>query len=245
MAQITVPGIDNRIPTRFGVCERNGAYKIMGLHSGEFDVEVQAAGYSSSSKGFMVTLGEETENANITLVAQTTIAGVVKSHGNGRLENPRVMLLDASNQVVLQTVPDNGGNYILSPLSDGSHSVKASALGMKSQTIANLNAGDRADFTLSPLIGKDEAISYPNSSRGDRLTFLYWLEEDATVLIRVYNQSAELVWDWEGPGIGGRFNRHHWQVSGVAPGVYLYKVTARNNQGSVSSFKDGKLTVIK
>jgi carboxypeptidase family protein/type IX secretion system substrate protein len=246
LAQIIISVENNPTPVRFGLTDESGFYKIYGLHSATYQMEVQAAGYASNTREFTATLGEDIENVDLIIIAQTSIAGRVRTKSDRVPKEAVISLLDSSNgAVLLQTSPNSNGEYILSPLSGGPYSVKATALGMKASTLTDVYAGDRADFTLESLIGKEDAISYPNPARGANITFLYWVEESSTVLIRVYSQSGELVWDWEGPGAEQQYNRKEWNISGVAPGVYIFKITDRNQQNSISRFPTGRLTVIK
>jgi hypothetical protein len=236
----------NPTPARIAISDADGYYQVTGLHSGIYNIEAEAAGYNGTPGQINASLGGQTEGVDLILIAQTTIGGTVRRKGDKPVSEAIVQVPN-SGSAVLQTITNKKGEYILELPADGGwpFQVKASATGLKSQTISGLYPGDRADFILEPLIGKNEAISYPNPCRGENLSFLFWLESDATVLIRVYNQAGELVWDWEGPGIGQQYNRHTWQVSGVAPGVYLYIVTAREDGGNTHRFPAGKLTVIK
>ncbi|MEW6516981.1 MAG: carboxypeptidase regulatory-like domain-containing protein [candidate division FCPU426 bacterium] len=246
LAKVWVYTADNLLPYRYGFTDQAGKYTIRGLHSAPYSIGVECAGYSVGSGGFNATLGEETEQVNLVLVEQTSIAGrIIAKNGKPLYPSTASVLAMSSDQVLLQTTANPDGEFILSPITGGPYRVKAAATGMKAQVITGIYPGERADFTLEPLISRDEAISYPNPCRGKQIKFLYWLDEDATVLIRVYNQTAALVWDWEGQGQGQKYNQHEWDVSGVAPGVYLFKVTARDRQGSMKSFPAGKLTVIK
>lgn len=235
----------NPLPVRIGLTDGQGGFTIWGLHTGDFVVRAAKAGYSPSMTAAAVRMGEQTSDVRLALIPQTSIGGTVLDRNRRPLRDAVLQAVDSGNALVSQTTSDAGGNYALAPLAGGPYQVKATATGMKSQTLSGLVPGDRADFQLEPLIDHDQAISYPNPCRGNQITFLYWLEDDATVLVRVYNQAGALVWDWEGPGLGGRFNKQTWQVSGVAPGVYVFKITARDSNQHVRHFPAGKLTVIK
>jgi hypothetical protein len=236
---------DNPLPVRVAFANTGGYYTLKGLHTGTFIVRAQTPGYSTATASVATRIGNSTGQVDLILIPQTSIAGVVQSAQGNALKQAAVQALDAQGTLVLQTATDETGTYVLAPLTGGPFQIKAAAVGLKSSLQPAHYPGDRVDFSLEPLIGHDEAISYPNPCRGDALSFLFWLDEDATALIRVYNQSGELIWDWEGQGIGRQYNKHVWQVSGVAPGVYIFKITARFNNGTTRSFAAGKLTVIK
>lgn len=246
LAKVRVYESNHPAPARVAVSGPGGDYQVQGLYSGPFTVQVEADGYSPALAQAGVTLGSQSQGVNVSIVAQTSIAGSVQDQQNRKpLAQALVQAWDGAGNLIQQTATNAAGQYILPALTGGPFQVKAGAAGLKSQTQTGLYPGSRADFFLEPLIGKDEAISYPNPCRHNSLTFLYWLENNATVLIRVYNQAGELVWDWEGPGQAQQFNKHVWQVQGVAPGVYIYKITARRADNGVQSFPAGRLTVIK
>ncbi len=245
LCMVQVYQADNPLPVRVALTNSVGVYTIKGLHSGMFTVRAQTAGYSTVSVSAAARLGSGTERVDLVLIPQTSIAGNVQNIKGAPLNQALVQALDASGSVVLQTTTDAQGAYALSSLSGGPFQIKATATGLKSQVQDARYPGDRADFKLEPLIGHDEAVSYPNPCRGAQVSFLYWLDEPSMVLIRVYNQAGELVWDQEERGVGNSYNKQLWQVSGVAPGVYIFRVSARGDQGSQKVFPTGKLTIIK
>jgi hypothetical protein len=235
---------DNPLPARIALTDAQGTFRLLGLHSGTFKVQAQAPGYGTTVITAQARLGNTTEHVDLVLVRQTSIAGAVISASGLPLGQAVVQAWDAAGTLVCQAATDVNGAYALAPLSGGPYQVKAAATGMKSAAQSGHYAGDRADFTLAPLIGHDEAVSYPNPCRGRTITFLFWLDNEATALVRVYNQAGELVWDQERSFSGG-YQKQIWAVDGVAPGVYLFRVTARTRDGSVKSFPTGKLTIIK
>jgi protocatechuate 3,4-dioxygenase beta subunit len=247
LALVQVYQEDNPLPARIALTDASGQYRIMGLQTGSYYLQAQATGYTFNRiRVDGIALGANTVQTNLVMVAQTTIGGTVTDKNQRKIKEAVVQALDpASGTVVVQTSADDQGAFVLQSLSGGPFTVKAVAPGLKSETHTGLNAGDRTDFVLEPLINKDEVISYPNPCRGSSLTFLFWAEKTGTALIRVYNQTGELVWDWEGAVSGPKFNRRGWQVSGVAPGVYLYKIKTRYEDGSEVNSTVGKLTVLK
>ncbi len=246
LAFVALAQTNNPLPLHYTMTDQNGNYTVSGLNSGFYTILASDEDYALGTAKTFATLGGSTYNQNVVLVQKSTIAGHVKSKGNRVVAHAQIKLFShGSSQLLQQVSADQNGDFILSGLVSGSYDVKASATGLKRQTLADVSPGARADFTLEALISQNEAISYPNPCRQDQLSFLYWLDQDSTVLIRVYNQSGRLVWDWEGSGQGNTYNSRVWQVSGVAPGVYLYVITARDQNNNVQRFPAGRLTVIK
>ncbi|NTV51693.1 MAG: hypothetical protein HGA76_01580 [Candidatus Firestonebacteria bacterium] len=236
---------DNPLPARVALTHPDGFYALPGLHSGTFTVSAQTPGYTTGGTTASARIGNTTDNVNLVLVPQTSIAGVVKSADHQPLSQAVIQAWNASGNLQMQVSTDSQGAYVLSPLTPGLYEIKASATGMKSGIQSGHYPGERADFVLESLIGHDEAVSYPNPCRGRTITFLAWLDQDATVRIRVYNQAGELVWDQQREGRGGAYHKQTWNVDGVAPGVYLHRITVRSQDGGMHGFPVGKLTVIK
>jgi protocatechuate 3,4-dioxygenase beta subunit len=245
LAMVSVYESESPAPARIALTDNQGHYTVDGLHTGTYQVQVTKPGFATLLQTVNAVLGNDVSGFRSVVVAQTDISGNVRGRGGQGVEGAVVQALDASGSAVLQTATQAGGDYVLSPLSGGPFQVKAAGTGLKGMTQSGIYPGGRADFVLEPLIGKDEVVSYPNPCRGHALTFLYWAESDAKVLIRVYNQAGELAWDWEGEAAGPKFNRKVWDVSGVAPGVYLFKAKVRYQDGAETQYTTGKLTLIK
>jgi hypothetical protein len=82
---------------------------------------------------------------------------------------------------------------------------------------------------LEPLNVDDEffvaerAFVYPNPA-SDQAVVRYWLGDDASVRIRIFDVAGNLVADADGPGDGGSYNEWTWNCYNAASGVYFAHV---------------------
>jgi M6 family metalloprotease-like protein len=82
---------------------------------------------------------------------------------------------------------------------------------------------------LAPVSVDDEffvaerAFVYPNPA-SDHAIVRYWLGDDATVHIRIFDVAGNLVADEDGPGKGGLYNEWTWNCAQAASGVYFAHV---------------------
>jgi uncharacterized repeat protein (TIGR01451 family) len=79
--------------------------------------------------------------------------------------------------------------------------------------------------TATPeLIGKHEAVVYPNPVSGGNAIFMYYCDSSGEVGIRIYNSGGRLAGECRQNAQGGVLNRLAWNVSELPPGVYVFEV---------------------
>ena len=66
----------------------------------------------------------------------------------------------------------------------------------------------------------ERAFVYPNPA-SDQAIVRYWLGDDASVRIRIFDIAGNLVIDADGPGTGGLYNEWTWNCNTAASGVYF------------------------
>jgi hypothetical protein len=54
----------------------------------------------------------------------------------------------------------------------------------------------------------------------------YFVRENASVRVKVFDLAGDLVAEFPGPGIGGVDNEVAWEVSGVQSGIYFARIEA-------------------
>ncbi|MCP4229165.1 MAG: T9SS type A sorting domain-containing protein, partial [bacterium] len=95
------------------------------------------------------------------------------------------------------------------------------------------------------LLPEDHIHAIPNPITTNVCTIHYALAADATVTAGVYDIKGRLVWSESEEGIGLKPNQFiDWDTSGVAPGVYLYRVNAETPGGDSDTVVK-KLAVLK
>lgn len=72
------------------------------------------------------------------------------------------------------------------------------------------------------------AYNWPNPVYDGKTFIRYFVNENATVQIKVYDLSGELVEEFRGPGIGGFDNEVEWNVSKVQSGIYFGRIEAES-----------------
>lgn len=73
---------------------------------------------------------------------------------------------------------------------------------------------------------KDRAYNWPNPVTDGKTFIRYFVNENATVKIRIFDLAGDLVTEMSAPGIGGVDNEVEWNVGGVQSGVYLARIEA-------------------
>ena len=60
----------------------------------------------------------------------------------------------------------------------------------------------------------------------------YFIRDNASVSIKVFDTAGDLVTSFAGPGVGGVDNEVVWDVSGIESGIYLARIEAKGPGGS-------------
>ncbi len=106
------------------------------------------------------------------------------------------------------------------------------------------------DADLSPISPDDiffsveRAYVYPNPA-SDEAVVRYWLGEEATVSIKIYDIAGSLVTEAQGPGAGGVYNEWTWSCADAASGVYYARVEVTALYGGKSENIFCKLAVVQ
>ncbi len=163
------------------------------------------------------------------------LPGFPLSTGGTLSGTPAVVQMDADNQMELVAVTTNGTVYAwqLETAQDDPSLV----------WLQESNNAGRNLFLTTPLTYKTltnalmpakRVFNYPNPNTGATTKIHYYLNEAATVTIRIFDVSGMPVATFNGPGIGGADNEISWDVSDVASGIYLCRVEARSAKRSAN-----------
>lgn len=78
----------------------------------------------------------------------------------------------------------------------------------------------------SAFFPKDRAYNWPNPVYDGKTFIRYFIQDNATVKIKIFDLAGDLVTEFAGPGVGGVDNEVQWNVAGVQSGVYLARIEA-------------------
>lgn len=95
----------------------------------------------------------------------------------------------------------------------------------------------------SPPLLLTSVYNYPNPVYGSSTALRYFLSEDATVKINIFDVVGEIVGEYEGHTTPNEYNEIILDLSRLASGVYVYKVEARNS--ARSEVVTGKLAIVR
>ncbi|MBX2991844.1 MAG: T9SS type A sorting domain-containing protein [Bacteroidetes bacterium] len=95
----------------------------------------------------------------------------------------------------------------------------------------------------SSFFPKERAYNWPNPVYDGRTFIRYFVSENATVKIRIFDLAGDLVTEFNGPGIAGVDNEVEWNVRDVQSGVYLARIEASGSGKSETAIV--KVAVVK
>jgi hypothetical protein len=79
---------------------------------------------------------------------------------------------------------------------------------------------------------KDRAYNWPNPVYDGKTHIRYFVRDNATVRISVYDLAGDLVTEFPGPGVGGLDNEVVWNVANIQSGIYFARIEASGAGGS-------------
>jgi len=85
------------------------------------------------------------------------------------------------------------------------------------------------------LMPEKSVYNYPNPAK-DETTIRYFLSRDASVDIKIYDLSGDLVAETNQMGRSNTENEYKWDCSKYASGVYLCRVEAKSSEGKKVAF---------
>ncbi len=91
-----------------------------------------------------------------------------------------------------------------------------------------LSLGPRRD----EFFPESRAYNWPNPVYGMTTQIRYYVREDASVTIRIFDLAGDRVAEFSQDGVGGVDNEFVWDVSGVQSGIYFAHIQAQGAQGT-------------
>lgn len=157
------------------------------------------------------------------------------STGGSLSISPLVMQLDLDEELELMAVTDSGNVYawqLQAPYnSENNIWLQANYDATNHVLINTFMEYQRISNALMPA---KKVFNYPNPNEGDITKIRYYLNETATVKIKIFDAAGDMVDEFAGPGFGQTDNEIPWNVSDVASGVYLCQVEAKSQSKTES-----------
>ena len=97
--------------------------------------------------------------------------------------------------------------------------------------------------TVSSFFPPDRTYNWPNPVYSGQTFFRYFVKDNATVNIKIFDMAGDLVTTLTGQGTGGIDNEIPWDVSHVQSGIYFARIEA--SSGGTSGVKIVKVAVVK
>lgn len=158
-----------------------------------------------------------------------TITEYQLSTGGSLSVNPMVVQLDADEELELVAVTDNGNVYAwqLAAPYNAENNIWLQANYNSGNHVLLTNYSEYQKIT-NALMPAKKVYNYPNPNQDNFTNIRYYLNEPASVKIRILDAAGVLVDEFSGPGFGQTANEIPWDVSNIASGVYICQVEAKS-----------------
>jgi hypothetical protein len=203
-----------------GDVDGDGRVDVVGVTQGGLVLAYDRAG--KAVRGFPLVAGRGTQSAAI-FTAADSIFLAVASEGDGSVS---AWFTGKGNGAA------QAANY---PWPQFQHDAQHSGI---DQTV--LSGGVPLSSEFFPAT---RAYNWPNPVYDGRTFIRYYVKENATVRVRIYDLAGDLTADLAGTGQGGVDNEIVWDVSGVQSGIYFARIEASG--ASTSGAATVKIAVVK
>ncbi|MGD9487711.1 MAG: T9SS type A sorting domain-containing protein [Calditrichaceae bacterium] len=150
-------------------------------------------------------------------------------------DSPVVLQLDGDEQLELAVRNLEGSLYVWQlPVTEAEADIKWGQANLNEYANVLLSEGLIYKPISSKLMPANRVYNYPNPNEGGFTKIRYYLNEPATVKIRIFDTAGMAVASFEGPGYAGADNEVVWNVSGIASGIYLCQIDAKADGKSES-----------
>jgi hypothetical protein len=96
---------------------------------------------------------------------------------------------------------------------------------------------------VSAYFPPDRVYNWPNPVYSGKTFFRYFVSQNSSVNIKIFDMAGDLVTTLTGQGTGGVDNEISWDVSHIQSGIYFARVEA--SSGGSSGVKIVKVAVVK
>lgn len=222
------------------------AYNITGASADYFPVTIGTANTNSSIQGYYDTVNKE-----YYLVVNTELGLQILAARTGRiLSGYPVSFSNSTSKTYLQTFQnklsitafDSTGVFSIWQLSDVSHPIVLSGLG----NIGNTNGSVFVSPVKSDIgfLTAEKTYNYPNPVKTGKTFIRYDVQENAKVVVKIFDLSGDYVAELSANGTGGIDNEIAWDITSVQSGIYLAHIEATTDSGKKAN-RVIKIAVVK
>jgi Secretion system C-terminal sorting domain len=175
--------------------------------------------------GFPISSGTQSASVPVLISEDLSSSGQIGSY------KPYLILLDKSNRLYVWNLsPVQGNTYWSAEFKDGTNSSFADAPAVTNKV---------SDFFPS-----ERAYNWPNPVYGGDTKIRYYVGENSSVQIKIFDLAGGLVADINTRATGGFDNETTWNVAKIQSGVYYAHLQINGDSGK-SAQKIIKIAVIK
>ncbi|MCE5300953.1 MAG: carboxypeptidase regulatory-like domain-containing protein [Spirochaetia bacterium] len=170
-------------------------------------------------------IGKTASHFRIKIKTRVTLRGTVtQSNGIMPLSGATVEVMREDGTTLGISISDKDGNYTVDNLAVGKVKVKVLTRNLPPQMLYDIELkSDEPERVLN--VSSEIFAMYEPAT--EKIFFNYYIPEDGTVTIKVYNEAGKTMANIEEIKKGKIYNSSAWEVNGVEDGVYLYQITAK------------------
>lgn len=174
---------------------------------------------------FPITIGIQTNTTPILFGEELPTMGPLPTY------KPYLAMLDMTNHLYVWNIaPTQGKSYWSGEFGDALNS-----------SFVSSSSSSRIQTDFFPI---DKCYNWPNPVYGNSTNIRYYISENSSVTIKIFDLTGELTTEFNTRAIGGIDNETIWDVSKIQSGIYYASLVINGDSGK-SANKIIKIAVIK
>jgi hypothetical protein len=192
--------------------------------------------YTASPTGTRTHTPTATATATVTGTATPTFTETPTHSPTATITQTSTISATYTTSPTISPTPTISATYTVSP----TITITSTVIPTKTSTVTTTIT---PTVTPHALISK-RVITYPSPGRGDDLWFYYEMAEPGRVDIQIYNVLGEKGVRLKQEHYSAGYQRTHWDISKVAPGIYFYRMRIISG-GKTETLGPHKLVIVK
>ncbi|BCB03802.1 carboxypeptidase regulatory-like domain-containing protein [Bacillus sp. KH172YL63] len=215
--------VQNNIPIATDITDQNGNYEVPNLAPGSYTVVVSADNFTTETVGTIITSGETTVTNVVLAPDPGTLSGNVTNDSGDPIAGATISI-QTNVGIILTTVTDSNGNYVVEGLAPGNYTVTASAPNFQTQIIGASISSNQTTASNFILVSNPGGIigQITNVQTGDPIL-------GANIEVRILDSTGAIV-STIFSDTNGQFSSNQ-----LAPGEYTLVFSADNFQTTAVS----------
>ncbi|HPO54851.1 MAG TPA: T9SS type A sorting domain-containing protein [Ignavibacteriaceae bacterium] len=198
----------------------------------EFTGLLASADIEGDKKGELIALTSDGRIYAIDGGSAKTLQSFPIDIGKESINN--ILLFHTENQVALAAM-DRLKNFYIWSISPAKGEIYWSGQTANSGNNNFKDAASKTSMIIGNFLPKERVYNYPNPVYSGSTNIRYYVSENSSVTIKIFDLSGDFVAELSDKAAGGTDNETKWDVTNIQSGIYLARIEAKAESGKSES----------